>query len=383
VSSVHKLPGKPNWICFYTDHDGKRRTKSTMTTDKREAERLCNEIQKIEDKARSGKLTPDRARLVIESTVSDIMESLGTTIERKTTREHFEGWAKSVGAENSEGTYKRYAGVVTSFLAFMGAKAGKSLTALSSEDIERYRESLTGKVANATVNTHLKVLRICLEKAVKQHIFHRNPARMIDNLDASKRHHRRAFTQAELRKLLENASGDWKTAILFGIYTGLRLSDIANLTWTNLDLQRDEITIATQKTGRTQILPLAKPLRRHIDALPAGDDPKAPLMMSLAGNAESGLSNQFYELMASAGLVASRVDHRKQKQGRSMKRAQSEITFHSLRHTATSLLKNAGVSDVVARDLIGHDSVAVSRNYTHIDTETKRAAVDKMPDFTK
>ena len=50
-------------------------------------------------------------------------------------------------------------------------------------------------------------------------------------------------------------------------------------------------------------------------------------------------------------------------------------------HTATSLLKNAGVSDVVARDIVGHESEAVSRNYTHIDAETKRAALDKLPEL--
>jgi hypothetical protein len=44
------------------------------------------------------------------------------------------------------------------------------------------------------------------------------------------------------------------------------------------------------------------------------------------------------------------------------------------------LLKNAGVSDAVARDIIGHESEAVSRNYTHIDLATKRKAVDAMPD---
>jgi integrase len=54
-----------------------------------------------------------------------------------------------------------------------------------------------------------------------------------------------------------------------------------------------------------------------------------------------------------------------------------------LRHTATSLLKNAGVSDVIARDIIGHDSAAVSANYTHIDQETKRVALDKLPDVTQ
>ncbi|NDJ14627.1 MAG: integrase, partial [Acidobacteriia bacterium] len=50
-------------------------------------------------------------------------------------------------------------------------------------------------------------------------------------------------------------------------------------------------------------------------------------------------------------------------------------------HTATSLLKNAGVSEVVARDIIGHDSAAVSANYTHVDEDTKRKAVDLLPDI--
>src|SRR5215471_2751311 len=80
VSSVHKLPGKPNWICFYTDHKRRRRCKSTKTTDKREADRVCNELQRVEDKARSGHLTPERARKVIETAVSEIMTSLGVPL---------------------------------------------------------------------------------------------------------------------------------------------------------------------------------------------------------------------------------------------------------------------------------------------------------------
>jgi integrase len=60
----------------------------------------------------------------------------------------------------------------------------------------------------------------------------------------------------------------------------------------------------------------------------------------------------------------------------------SEVTFHSLRHTATSLLKNAGVSEAVARDIIGHESAAISRHYTHIDEDSKRKALSKLPDIT-
>jgi Mn-dependent DtxR family transcriptional regulator len=45
------------------------------------------------------------------------------------------------------------------------------------------------------------------------------------------------------------------------------------------------------------------------------------------------------------------------------------------------LLKNAGVSEAVARDIIGHDSEQMSRHYTHIEDAAKREALDKLPDL--
>src|SRR5262249_9703832 len=56
----------------------------------------------------------------------------------------------------------------------------------------------------------------------------------------------------------------------------------------------------------------------------------------------------------------------------------TEIRFHALRHTAVSLLKSAGVSDAIARDLASHESAEVSRLYTHIDDTAKRSAVKQI-----
>jgi integrase len=86
--------------------------------------------------------------------------------------------------------------------------------------------------------------------------------------------------------------------------------------------------------------------------------------------------------MADVGLVESR-NHRANGNGRSSARAFNEIGFHALRHTATSLMKNAGISPAVVQDIIGHDSPAVSAQYTHIDGATKRKALDAMPDFLR
>jgi integrase len=176
--------------------------------------------------------------------------------------------------------------------------------------------------------------------------------------------------------------------ILCGLYTGQRLKDLAGLTWASVDLVAKEINFATSKTGRRQHLPIAKPLLAYLEALPSSDDPKAPIFPDLHKHAVKAggsavLSQQFHDLLAGAGLVTERDASKKSTgKGRSAARAKTEISFHSLRHSATSLLKKAGVSESVAMDLIGHDSAAMSANYTHTDDDARRAAVAKLPDIT-
>jgi integrase len=197
---------------------------------------------------------------------------------------------------------------------------------------------------------------------------------------------RRPFTISEVKRLLAAADEEWRSLILFGLYTGQRLGDLARLTWANVDLQEDEIRLSTSKTGRRQIIPLAPRLRQHIVSLPAGDDPLQPLhpraFKSVTKSEKVGtLSRQFHELMAQVGLVASKK-HRKtaESTARDGRRPISEISFHSLRHTATSLMKNAGISAPIVQDIIGHESAAISANYTHIDGASKRTALSTMPD---
>lgn len=67
--------------------------------------------------------------------------------------------------------------------------------------------------------------------------------------------------------------------------------------------------------------------------------------------------------------------------GHSVKRPVSECTFHSLRHNTTSWLKRAGVPKSVVRDIIGHESELVSRDYTHVDDASKRDAIRRLPNM--
>jgi hypothetical protein len=51
-------------------------------------------------------------------------------------------------------------------------------------------------------------------------------------------------------------------------------------------------------------------------------------------------------------------------------------------NSAVTMLKAAGVSDFIAREIVGHESAAVSRQYTHLTTDDKRAAMQRLPDVT-
>jgi integrase len=134
------------------------------------------------------------------------------------------------------------------------------------------------------------------------------------------------------------------------------------------------------------IIPLHPVLIEYLESLEASDDPDLPVFPKSApiagvASGDSRLSQQFHTLLVSAGLAQARSKDATG-EGRSKRRNISEVSFHSLRHTATSLLKNAGVSETVAMDIIGHDSKAMSRHYTVVDEPTKRKALSQLPRFT-
>jgi integrase len=64
-----------------------------------------------------------------------------------------------------------------------------------------------------------------------------------------------------------------------------------------------------------------------------------------------------------------------------VRRVHSGISFHSLRHSAVSLLKDAGVPEAVVMELVGHDSKEMSGHYTHVGNEALEKAVAALPEI--
>jgi integrase len=275
-----------------------------------------------------------------------------------------------------------YAQVCRELADSLGAKASGPVDAVALKDATRFRDGLAKRVSATTTNKLLKIARVIWNDAMRDSLTTENPFAKVKRLKADSTP-RRAFTEEEVQRLLAVADRDWRGMILCGIYLGQRLGDLATLTWNNIDLAKGEVFLVTRKTGKPMRRGIHEALHRHLMAMPTPDDPDAPLFPTLHGLKTETLSGQFNRIAAAAGLARTDPLHKKARKGRDARRESRGMSFHCLRHTTTSMLKNAGVSDAIAREIVGHDSEAISRQYTHIETGTMRAAINKLPDVTK
>jgi integrase len=391
MPSIHKQPGRPYWFCAFSLFDpqtnrNRRVFRSTKTSDRKQALEICRAWHKAALKARNGKLSVDAAREVITQGVRDVfMHANIESLPSASIKTWCETWIGAKAIETEETTHARYKRVIERFTGFLGeAKSERDLSTLQANDIARFRDREAKELSRSTANLSVKVLRVCLGEAVRQGLLTNSQAVRVKFLKSTAESKRRAFTLDEIKRILK-ACGDnteWRGLVLFGLYLGQRLGDLARLTWRAIDLDSGEIAFTARKTGRRIVLPLVQPLADYLAALPASDNPNAYIFPNSAKHKRTAsLSNHFREILVDAGLVQPR-DYKTSKKGRDQAREPSEISFHSLRHSAVTMLKAAGVSDFIAREIVGHESAAVSRQYTHLTTDDKRAAMQRLPDVT-
>src|SRR5204863_3123163 len=221
-----------------------------------------------------------------------------------------ETWTEAKAIETEESTHARYKRVMERFTGVLGeAKSKRDLSTLQASDIARFRDGEAKELSRSTAN---------LGEAVRQGLLTVNPAVRVKLFKSNAESKRRAFTLAEIKRILKACGDDteWRGLVLFGLYLGQRLGDLARLTWRAIDLDSGEIAFTAHKTGRRILLPLVQPLADYLAALPASDDPNAHIFPNSAKHKRTAsLSNHFREILVDAGLAQPR-DYKAIKKGR-------------------------------------------------------------------
>ncbi len=373
MASVHRRPRSPYFHAAFRGPDGRLVLRSTKQTDRNKALAIALEFERASTLAKRGELVETQAREVL----SDIMKraDTGATLRGVAVVEYFRDWLATKEARKAASTAERYKTVVDRFLASLGPRASKPITALTARDVDAFLNArLKDGMAPRTAVLDVKIIRTALNAARRQGLIPTNPAEAVE-LPKVEGVERGTFTSAEVQMFVNAGAGEWKTLILLAYYTGARLSDCCRMAWEGVNLTGGSLAYTQKKTGHKLTVPLHPDLLAHLSDL-AGTDSTEPFIMphmaDLKPGGRHGLSEGFKRIMRKAGVDCQTV------QGAGVRR-QSRRTFHALRHSFTSALANAGVPEEVRMKLTGHTTKAVHRGYTHHELETLRTAVGKLP----
>ena len=378
----------PFWVCAYTAADGRRLKKSTKVRitpsrgDKKTAAELredamsvCISWSRLADAGRGRNITETQARRV----VAEIYEqSTGDALHFQNCRDWLQNWLASKDGTTAQATLIKYRQVIEDFIEHLKDKALKPLGAISPADIISFQKSMRDrKLAASTINLAIKkTLNAPFAEAHKLGYIPVNPVAGVKSLKDDVKVHRDIFTAEQINSLLKEArETDWEGAILCGVTTGLRLGDIANLAWKSVDLDRRLLETQTQKTRQVMTIPLHRDFLVWLNGRTRGIG-NAPIFPGLFGRKSggcNGLSVQFAKLLQRVGVKGRMI-----RSGEGSGHRTSSLTFHSLRHTFTSAMANAGVHPDLRRKLTGHSDDTVHARYSHHEIETLREAIEKV-----
>ena len=184
----------------------------------------------------------------------------GEIICRVTTRSRVIDWLATKKPEIALTSLGFYQNSLGKFLDFLGPKADAPISEVA--DIIAFRNRLLTQVSAKTANHDLRAVKTLSKSGREDDVVAEDPAASVKNAhNKAMSPNKRPFTLDELRVVLDVADPEWKRLILFGLYTGQRLADVATLRWSNVDLVKGEIRLRTRKTDKVMILPIAAPLR--------------------------------------------------------------------------------------------------------------------------
>jgi len=186
-----------------------------------------------------------------------------------------------------------------------------------------------------------------------------NPLKRIKFYSEKDNLQQRIILPKEESRLFEVSPTGLKPILAVALNTGMRLSEILNLTWGQVDFDSGILRVENTKSRRNRAIEMNSLLRDELQKLRSNDGCGPYLFANRkTGKPLTTVKKAFKTACQKAGI--------------------SGLRFHDLRHTFATRLIAKGTDIVTVKDLLGHSSVTITERYTHSFREQKKKAVDLL-----
>jgi integrase len=264
------------------------------------------------------------------------------------------------------------------------------LDPLRATEIETFIVSLRRdrKLAESTVRTIYTVLRGALDGAVRDGLIARNPAAVVKRPGLS-RTEARCLNPAEVSLLLnELKASRFYPAIAVIASSGLRKVEALALTWDDVDLDAGTLRVRATlgRFDRSIVISSPKSAKsRRVIRL----SPRVVTLLRAHRKNQNAERIRAANVWHESGFVFTTetgqpIDPRnllRVLQNAAARLGLSDVSVHTLRHSAATALLEAGIGIKTVSDQLGHASVAITGDiYQHVSDHAAQAAADALAD---
>ena len=183
---------------------------------------------------------------------------------------------------------------------------------------------------------------------------------------------RRFLDRHELELLVRAAPDRYRVAIACGLFSGLRLSELLGLTWSQIDLRGDVIRVRHQmgRDGTRRRLKTAA-ARRDVIMMSqlARELRRLRLASPFSGDDDLVFCSTTGKTIGHRNLTARGLEKATRQAGL------ERVTFHVLRHTFASILIAQGHDPVFVSRQLGHTNAAITlKVYAHLFDAERHAS---------
>lgn len=264
----------------------------------------------------------------------------------------------------------------------------KSIEDVTSRDIQNYVNTLS-QYSDSTISKIFSQFVLTFKLAMDKGYITRNPMVDVIKPRSEKKTKEVRALEVEEQKVLTDYLMEvpifeqpYKNVYLMQMYMGLRIGEACALRSTDINLQKNMITInKTLTTDRNNKVIMGKSPKTYagIREIPIPLHIRASIIEQME-IAKNNKDKQLFVDSLGNYVSPKNVNHRLRKLLHQM--GIENVSSHSLRHTFGTRCIEAGMRDVALQRLMGHNNISTTLNtYTSVLTKYKEAELEKVNEY--
>ncbi len=242
-------------------------------------------------------------------------------------------------------------------LAWAREFRSRPLGQIARAEIEAWRRERMSKCRTSTINRFLSRLRRLFSLAVEWELLEESPMKGMKFLRENNARTRYLSLEECQRLIASCIAPHIRALVTVALHSGMRLGEILDLHWYDLDFASGFILVRDSKNGESRHVPMDTILFALFRAYPRR--PGTDLVFS----------------SRCGGRI---VDVRTGFQNACKRAELTDLHFHDLRHTFASQFVMAGGDLYILKEILGHKSITMTQRYAHLSPTYKIKAIDRM-----